>query len=128
MSKTTHILVVDDDLISGMILEQTIQNSLNSIEISKAENGLEALKIIESKPIDVMLLDINMPVMNGFELLENLRKKAITTPTFMITSSNLEEDKKKSLRYKNVIDFFQKPFTLLHVDSLKDWMNQVNEN
>ena len=124
MNKRTHILVVDDDLISSLILEQTIAAGLDQIEISKAVNGQEALNVLKSKHIDLILLDINMPIMNGFELLEAMKQNKFNTPTFMITSSDLSEDRDRSLAYSNVLDFFQKPFTLIHVDHVREWIEK----
>jgi two-component system, LytTR family, response regulator len=65
-------LVVDDEPIARKVLREELQ-LLDSVEvIGEAENGQKALRMIEAKRPDVVFLDIEMPVMNGFELLEEL--------------------------------------------------------
>ena len=65
------ILIVDDDMINRKLLNVLLKkNGYNTIE---AENGMEALNIIKNEPIDMVLLDIIMPVMDGIDLLKILK-------------------------------------------------------
>ena len=65
------ILIVDDDMINRKLLNVLLKkNGYNTIE---AENGMEALNIIKNEPIDMVLLDIIMPVMDGMDLLKILK-------------------------------------------------------
>ena len=66
------ILVVDDDTINRKLLNVLIKK-MGDFEIIEAENGMEALNIIKNEPIDMILLDIIMPVMDGIDLLKILK-------------------------------------------------------
>lgn len=66
------ILVVDDDTINRKLLNVLIKK-MGDFTIIEAENGMEALNIIKNEPIDMVLLDIIMPVMDGVDLLKILK-------------------------------------------------------
>ena len=66
------ILVVDDDMINRKLLS-VLLNKMGGFQIIEAENGMEALNIIKNEPIDMVLLDIIMPVMDGIDLLKILK-------------------------------------------------------
>ena len=68
MDKKQKILIVDDAELNREILKETLGETYNYLE---AENGKQAIQIMGDNPgIDLMLLDINMPQMNGFEVLK----------------------------------------------------------
>jgi len=66
------ILVVDDDMINRKLLNVLLKKS--NYDVIEAENGMEAYNIIKAEPIDMVLLDIIMPVMDGIDLLKLLKK------------------------------------------------------
>ena len=68
----SKILVVDDDMINRKLLNVLLKKS-GKYEVIEAENGMEALNIIKNEPIDMVLLDIIMPVMDGMDLLKILK-------------------------------------------------------
>lgn len=81
-----------------------------------AKNGAEALKFLrapESPPIDLVLLDINMPVMNGFEFLQTVRADTSIQdlPILMCTTSNYDQDIKRAYEF-GVLGYMNKPVTL----------------
>ena len=69
--KLNTILVVDDDENDQFICEYTIRKFDPAIAILKAQDGTEALAILKTETPDAIILDINMPIMNGFEFLEH---------------------------------------------------------
>ena len=72
MNKRQKILIVDDSKLNRDILKEILEDAYNYLE---AENGNQAIQMIgENIGIDLMLLDINMPQMNGFEVLEIMKK------------------------------------------------------
>ena len=72
MDKRQKILIVDDSNLNRDILKEILGDAYNYLE---AENGNQAIQMIgENIGIDLMLLDINMPQMNGFEVLEIMKK------------------------------------------------------
>jgi len=83
---TSHsILVVDDDPLQRAMARQALENS--SYEVTEAENGCDALDAIQSCPHDLVMLDVLMPKMDGFETCAHLRANSGTkdTPILMVT-------------------------------------------
>ena len=71
--ETGHILVADDNRVNRMKLSRNLEQQGHTVET--AENGQEALEMMHDKPFDVLLLDILMPDMDGYELLERIKGK-----------------------------------------------------
>ncbi|MCF3638543.1 response regulator [Rhizobium sp. TRM95111] len=113
----TSILVVDDDENDQFICEYTIRKFNPDIRIAKAFDGAEALDILRSGMPDAIILDINMPVMNGFEFLDRYAAEFENhAPVVaMLTSSHLGKDRERAMRYSFVKSYFEKPLTTEHL-------------
>ncbi|WP_438749619.1 response regulator [Pararhizobium sp. O133] len=107
------ILTVDDDENDLFICTYTIRRFDPAIKVVKAMNGLEALGVLKDMTPDAIILDINMPVMNGFEFLEHYTKEFEThAPVVaMLTSSHHAADRERALKYDFVKSYFEKPLT-----------------
>lgn len=107
-----NILVVDDSAVMrAMIIRILRLTGLSLGEVYEAQNGKEGLKVLDEKWVDLALVDINMPVMNGEEMIDNIRKSQTTAdlPIIVVsTESNVE--RVETIRRKNV-EFVHKPFT-----------------
>lgn len=107
-----NILVVDDSTVMrSMIIRILKLTGLSLGEIYEAPNGKEGLRVLDDKWVDLALVDINMPVMNGEEMIDHIRKNKATAdlPIIVVsTESNIE--RVESIRKKNV-EFVHKPFT-----------------
>ncbi len=85
-----HILIADDDAINFELLRIIL--SKTRVKISKATNGQEAIDILErDNSINLMLLDIQMPVMNGYEAIKHIRRLKPDMPVIAQTAVNLEK-------------------------------------
>ena len=73
----TKILVVDDELLSRKKIRRFIDQRPETFEILEASNGIEALNMIESQTPDIVFLDIEMPGMNGIEVVENVKDPSV---------------------------------------------------
>jgi two-component system response regulator ResD len=117
-----RILIVDDE---SLIVEMLSFMLAPGFEIHTASNGSEALEIIKSHPaFDLLISDIDMPIMSGFELINSLSAKALLTsklPIVLISSSrSIEVDQ---LINENMVDvFLEKPF---QIDELMISVNQL---
>ncbi|MFQ5825640.1 MAG: response regulator, partial [bacterium] len=84
-----------------------------NINFYEAENGLQALEVYKNSKIDLILLDINMPVMNGIQFLEaiyeNKKVKNIKVPIIII-SGLLSDDVMNKNRDRGVVNYIKKPF------------------
>lgn len=101
-----RILTVEDD----RILAQTIEQILKSkYDIDHAYDGEEGLLYAEQNIYDVIILDLMMPVMDGYTMLSELRKKKIITPVLIVTAKDGLDDKLKGFRL-GADDYIVKPF------------------
>ncbi|WP_375319914.1 diguanylate cyclase [Aliivibrio logei] len=104
------ILIVEDEPISSQVLRHLLK-PLTSIV---AKNGIEALEAIDREEIDLILLDIHMPIMGGFEVIERLKNddKTKDIPIIVITVNHSTEDEIRALDL-GAVDFITKPFNLV---------------
>lgn len=105
------LLVVEDD--SDM--NQFITNGLSDeFEVLSCFNGREALEMAGKQPLDLVITDIMMPEMNGYDLCENLRKDINTShiPLVFLTAKTMQEDEISGLRM-GAVDYIFKPFNML---------------
>ncbi|CEO37890.1 DNA-binding response regulator [Photobacterium kishitanii] len=100
------ILLVDDDIELTALLKDILE--LEGFEVEEANNGIEGLEKIDSS-IDLILLDVMMPKMNGTEMLRRLREKH-TTPVMMLTAKGDEIDRVLGLEL-GADDYLPKPFS-----------------
>lgn len=102
-----RILVVEDDNGIRMLMEDALADA--GYEPVLACNGLEALEVLESKHIDLIILDIMMPKMDGYELLRQIRESGMDMPVLMVTAKQTLSDKKKGFLL-GADDYMVKPF------------------
>ncbi|MCY8235329.1 response regulator [Priestia endophytica] len=86
-----NILIVDDHMVVREGLKLILETNDVYNVVGEAENGEEALELIEKSPIDVILMDLNMPVMNGLDTIKRLKEKNISTPIIILTTYNEDE-------------------------------------
>src|SRR5690554_1109345 len=111
---TAKILIVDDSATDRLI----IKNMLHGYETIIARDGLEAMQQVKARPdIDLMILDLNMPHMNGFQVLEAIQSQQAYKHIRVIILTNYDEidNEIKGLR-AGAVDYIRKP---IHMDSLK---------
>ena len=101
-----HILVVDDDKHTRMLLKAVLENA--NYTVTCANNGLEALDILEKEHIDLVVLDIMMPKMDGYEFTSIIRETNNVLPILMVTAKQLPEDEKKGFLV-GTDDYITKP-------------------
>lgn len=107
-----NILLVDDSPLIRKMLRRIVADSGITIEnIYEAVNGSEAITVLEANKISIMLSDVNMPVMDGLELLENVRKRPEWNdiPVIMVTTEG-GEDSVLSAVQKGANGYITKPF------------------
>ena len=107
------VMLVEDTYDDQYLAKRVLKKACSGVEIVIAADGLEAIELLRDggcEP-DVILLDINMPRMNGLEFLESYASRNKRTPPIvvMLTSADQEPDRSKSLSYDCVFDYFLKP-------------------
>jgi len=103
------ILLLEDDL----TLNETIVEFLEeqNFDVTPAYDGEEASTLIYEKQFDIFLLDVNVPLLNGFKLLQEKRKNGVTTPAIYITSLNSMDSLEDGYN-SGCDDYIRKPFAL----------------
>ncbi len=115
-----NILIIDDSALMRRVLSDIINSDERFQAAEVAVNGLEGLNLLQSRArdFDAVLLDINMPKMNGLELLEQLRKQGIKA-TVIIVSTIAKQDAQETIRALELgaFDFVTKPESYMEVKS-----------
>ncbi|MDT8339777.1 MAG: response regulator transcription factor [Sulfurimonas sp.] len=107
------ILLLEDEFSLRISIKEFLEDM--EYEVDDYADGMEAHDAIYSKSYDLLLLDVNVPSMDGFELLQSIRKEGIKIPAIFLTSmidvQNLNEGYKKGC-----CDYIRKPFDLLELE------------
>jgi YesN/AraC family two-component response regulator len=115
MSDKNLILVVDDEEDIREILGMQIEEL--EFEWIGAPNGQEALEILKTEPVDVVISDVTMPKMNGIDFLRNCRLNGYEYPFIVLTGNGTKNTAMEALRL-GAFDFLEKPFDPSHMKSL----------
>lgn len=104
-----RVLIVDDDDLVRETLQFVLEDG--GYLVYAASSGAEALRILERQPIDIVLSDIFMPGMNGFDLLRQIRERAPDIPVILITGYGNIEMAREALK-QGATDFITKPYNI----------------
>jgi two-component system chemotaxis response regulator CheY len=106
-------LIVDDSSVMRKIVERALrQAGLDTLVVHEAGSGAEGLEVLRGQAVDIILSDINMPVMDGLEFLRQLKVQnlAAGVPVIMITTESSEEHVKQAIQ-AGAVGYIRKPFT-----------------
>lgn len=101
-----NILVVDDDKNTRLLFKAVLE--AEKYNVFTAENGKKALGVMENEHIDLVVLDIMMPQMNGYEFTKTLRENDNTLPILMVSAKQLPQDKRQAFLV-GTDDYMTKP-------------------
>jgi two-component system, chemotaxis family, chemotaxis protein CheY len=107
-----NVLITDDSMIIRKMISKTLNISgLDIGEIYFAENGREALKQLKENWIDIIFADINMPEMNGIEMIEEMRKEdLLSSIPVVIISTERSRERIETLKAMGIKAYLRKPF------------------
>lgn len=109
MTANDMVLVVDDDPDIRDSIEELLRS--DGLRATGAANGAEALRILGEHPVGVVLLDLMMPIMDGRELVEEMRRRNIVVPVVLLSAGRELRKISKELSLPAV----EKPFDLDHL-------------
>jgi len=104
-----RILVVDDEPAVNDLICDALH--LAGYQTSSAEHGMEALRLLRDERIDLAVIDVNMPMMSGYDLLERMRASGLETPVIILTARQERDDPRTSFGL-GADDFVRKPFSI----------------
>ena len=104
---TTSVLICDDSGFARRQMERSIPDGWD-VTISHAENGLQALEQIRAGKADVMFLDLNMPVMDGYQTMQAIRDEDLQT-LVIVVSGDVQPEARTRMMAMGAIDFIRKP-------------------
>lgn len=107
IGRELNILVVEDNKINQMVTKKIIQRNGHSCKM--ADNGIEALALVQSESFDIILMDINMPGLNGYETTRKMRELGIHTPVIALTAYDKKEVTSEAVT-AGINDVIVKPF------------------
>jgi len=115
------VLLVEDDETSNFISKMALQEA-GIKDVEEALNGEQAREHIEKDCPDFIFLDIKMPMMDGWDFLDEMITNGLCkeTKVAMLTSSTRPEDKKRAAKYDCVIAYLEKPLTKVKIKEIID--------
>ena len=111
--REVHTLIVDDSSVMRKIVERSLrQAGIEEMVVHEAGNGIEALELLRAGKMDLILSDINMPAMDGLELLRQIKMQNLApgVPVVMITTESSEEHVRQAIA-SGARGYIRKPFT-----------------
>ena len=124
-----NILIIDDDKNTRFLLYEVLK--MNNFNVFQATNGFEGLEVLEKERIDLVIVDIMMPKMDGYEFTKELRSYNPSLPILMISAKQLPGDRKKGFM-AGIDDYMSKPIDheelILHINALLRRANIISNN
>lgn len=115
MKNNFDILIIDDE---AVVIDSVIKiGTINNYKVDFAEDAIVALNKLNNTSYNLIICDIMLPGINGFQIMEELQNRRIDTPMIMTTGYSTIENAVQSL-YKGAIDFIPKPFTFDEMTSV----------
>lgn len=114
-----RLLLAEDERAIAKAL--TLKLNLSGFEVEAVSNGEDALSAIKDRKFDLLLLDIMMPKMDGFTVMEEMKKMKNKTPVIILSNLSQEDDAKRA-KELGAVDFFIKSNT-----PLTEIINQINK-
>lgn len=132
MHELGKVLLVDDDTTNNFLSARTLRQADAAAQLFEAMNGYDALELVKNEMLDFILLDVNMPVMDGLLFLEALQQLQSTTgfnaPTVvLLTTSESYLGSDEALHCPLVKGFLTKPLTQDHVSYLLSLATDKNQ-
>ena len=120
------VLIVEDDPMVAMINEQYIKRNKNFQLVGKCKDGTAALEFLEQNSVDLIVLDVYMPHMDGLETLRTIRNRQIPVDAIMVTAANDRNSVEEAL-HLGIVDYLVKPFTFDRFQmALEKYISQTN--
>ncbi|HEY3699916.1 MAG TPA: response regulator, partial [Spongiibacteraceae bacterium] len=120
-----HVLIVEDNAINQMVVANMLESL--GLQVKTANNGIEALEMLEKHPFDMILMDCQMPEMDGYQCTQRIRRderqRLASIPIVALTANAMLEDREHCLA-AGMNDYLSKPVTLQVLrEKLQRWLH-----
>ena len=122
----TKILLFEDDEMLGFYTKDNLQN-IGDYDVMLRDTGKDSLKVIRDFRPDICIVDIGLPVKDGFEIIAEMRKNKIDTPAIILTALTSAEDAVKGFKI-GANDYVRKPFDVFELKARIDSLLQSRNN
>ena len=112
-----NVLIVDDEMPVQLTISEGLGIYTKNLNVLTAENGKNAMEVMESFKVDLVVTDLNMPEMDGFELLAYIRESYPNIPVIVMTGLSTTEIEKK-LQTLDIFGYIEKPFELKYLTNM----------
>jgi CheY-like chemotaxis protein len=102
------VLIVDDSKTARIMCKRVLPASMQQ-DLVEASGGEEALSVCRSQPIEVMFLDLTMPEVDGYQVLETLKNEGRQSPRVIVMSADIQPEAKDRIRKLGAVGFLPKP-------------------
>jgi PAS domain S-box-containing protein len=124
---TAKILIVEDNKINMLLTKTLISKSFPNVKILEAINGLEAVEMTKESNPEIILMDIQMPIMNGYDATKEIKKANPSTVIIALTAGVISDEREKSMDI-GMNDFIIKPIDkTLFENTLLKWINTLKK-
>lgn len=114
-----HILIAEDEEYNQMVLQAMIEILYPSVTMETVSNGLEALEKLQKGSFDLVLSDVDMPMMNGYALVSEVKKLGFKVPIICVTAFAISGDREKLLMH-GFERYVSKPIDMKDLKSVLD--------
>ncbi len=119
-----RVLLVDDGSINRRLISRILQRT--GLDVACAVDGRDALDRLESETFDLILMDMQMPLLDGYSATKAVRRRGITTPVLALTASAMKGDRERCLD-AGCNDYLTKPVDIRALlDACKYWLNHTD--
>lgn len=115
MNSKGKILVVEDNDINGELLQEILERYSYTSDL--ADNGKSAIALLEKNKYDLIFMDLQMPLLDGFEATIEIRKRNNPIPIIALTANIMEPDKKRCFEV-GMNDYISKPFEFPEIEAI----------
>ncbi len=112
------LLICDDDLYTRKAIESVFD--IEQFETKSVDSAIEAIQAIKTSPFDLVLMDIDMPELNGIEAIKTIQAFKKDQKVIIITGHKLTDVMSSAYRHLNVYDIIEKPFDIEYLRGIVD--------
>lgn len=114
-----HILIAEDEEYNQLVVQSMIEILYPNVTMDIVSNGVEALEKLQAGSYDLLLSDIDMPLMNGYELVTEIKKSGLAIPMICVTAFAISGDREKLLMH-GFERYISKPIDMEELKSVLD--------